>query len=316
MSVGDAGTGPIPTFQKVLPTVGRLAAAIRAPGSPLGLLVTPSGVWVSEHHAGVIRRINPTTNKVDATVKVVGKTAAQPGRMILISGSIFEMSYSGTRTVFVDPHRARLIRVLNAPRENCCWPVIAAGSLWLLGYSSAAAQHPNRLSRIDPRSGKVLATFKFASAQGLVYGAGSVWGVADGSVFRIDPQTNSIVTKIATDAQPFAYAAGSVWALDLGGSSAVSRIDPVTNKVVATIPLPSQGSTLTADDSAVWVTEGPQDSPGSHVWKIDPTTNMITGQVVIPARYQSALDDIEIGPDSSLWLACFDNDLVLRIRTT
>jgi hypothetical protein len=315
--VGVAASRGGSSSSAALPTVGRVVAAARAPGAPLGLLVTPAGVWVADHHLGVIRRINPATDKVSAAVNVIGKTTAQPARMILVGSSIFAMNYSGSRTVFVNPRSAKVTRVLNTDRQNAGWPVYAAGSLWLLDYSSATAPNPNRLERIDLHSGKVLATLKFGSVQGLLSGAGSVWGVADGSIFRIDPTKNAIVAKIATDAQPFAYAAGSIWALGQDttrGASFVLRIDPATNAVVATVPLPAWGAVLTANDDAVWVVEGPTYSGPSHLWKIDPTANAVTGQVPIPARYGSELDDLAIGTDGSIWVTCFDTDAVLRIR--
>jgi len=79
---------------------------------------------------------------------------------------------------------------------------------------------------------------------------------------------------------------------------------------------PAAGAGLAASDSAVWVAEGPPDAPGRHGWKIDPTTNKVVGQILIPARFVTALDDIAIGPDTSLWLAGFDADVVLRARAS
>jgi streptogramin lyase len=112
------------------------------------------------------------------------------------------------------------------------------------------------------------------SPDGLVFGAGSVWGSSDGKIFRLDPATS--------------------------------------DTIAATIRVPGPASALNGTDSAIWVAEGPPDSPGSHLWKIDPATNRVTGQVKLGRS--SALDDVAVSDDGSVWVSLFDTDLVLRIR--
>jgi streptogramin lyase len=144
-----------------------------------------------------------------------------------------------------------------------------------------------------------------------VFGAGSVWGSSDGKVFRLDPNTNQITARVPTTAVPIAFGAGSVWAVGDYGTKIV-RIDPASNTVAADVHVPGLVSVLTASDSAVWAAEGPSDRPGSHLWKINPATNRVVGQVKL--GHSSALDDLAVGDDGSVWVSLFDADLVLRVR--
>ena len=92
------------------------------------------------------------------------------------------------------------------------------------------------------------------------------------------------------------------------------RINPATNRITAAIRLPGWPSAIAAGSRALWVTEGPPDSPGRHVWKINPATNRLVGQVVLPGNLFSALDDVAVAADGSVWVTAFDANTVLRIK--
>ena len=295
-----------------LASVGTVVARISISSAPLGLLALPGAVWVAAHHSDSVYRIATASNAVVAHV-VVAQGGEQPGRMTFGDGTLFAENYSGDAVSLIDPSLNTLKSVIQAPLENCCWPSYGAGSLWLLEFSSSSASSPDRFVRLDP-SGHVLMTMEVSSAIGLAFGAGSVWGSSGGQVFRFDPTTNQIVAHIATDAAPIAFGAGSVWGLS-EDSRQLIRIDPATNSVGATIRLPSAGSAMTATDSAVWVAEGPPDSPGSHLWKINPATNQVVGQVTLGGT-PSALDDLAVGDNGDVWVSEFDTNKVLRIHPT
>jgi YVTN family beta-propeller protein len=293
-----------------LPSVGTVVARIPVPNAPLGLLALPGAVWVAAHRSDSVYRIDTASNTVVAHV-VVAQGGEQPGRMTFGDGTLFAENYSGDAVSLIDPSLNTLKSVITAPLEDCCWPAYGAGSLWLLEFSSSGAQTPDRLVRLDP-SGKVLTTMNLTSAFGLTFGAGSVWGASDGRVFRLDPTTNQIVARISTDAAPIAFGAGSVWGLS-GDSRQLIRIDPASNSVSATIRLPAPGSAVTATDTAVWVAEGPGDSPGSRLWKIDPATNRVAGQVRL-GGIPSALDDLAVGEEGDVWVSAFGTNQVLRVH--
>jgi DNA-binding beta-propeller fold protein YncE len=295
-----------------LPAAGTVVASISVQGSPLGLLVTPTGVWVSEHELSDIVRVDPGSDEVTAHTTVLPKPTGQPGRMLAVGPNVFDVNYSGHTVSVVNAATHRLRRTFQTPFENCCWPVLAGGSLWLLGFSSSAADNPNRLMQVNPTTGRTRFKVSLPDVQGLVVADGALWGIEleKHRVFRFDIDTKRITATIPVAAQPFTFAFGSVWAV---GGADVVRIDPATNMVDATIPLPADGAELTASDDAIWVDEGPLDSSGSHLWKIDPTTNTVVGQVTIPG-VPSSLADIATAPDGSIWLSAFDTDRVIRVK--
>ena len=296
-----------------LPSAGTVVQQISVPDEPLGLLALPGAVWVAPHGSDSIDRIDTASNTVVAHLVVVpAQSGEEPGRMVFGGGTLFAENYVGNAISLIDPSNNTLVSTIHAPLEDCCSPAYGAGSLWLLEYSSSGAPNPDRLVRLDP-SGQVLMTMTLNDAKGLVFGAGSVWGFSGGRVFRLDPATNEIVAQISADAVPAAFGAGSVWGLSETGSELV-RIDPATNRATATIRLPADGSVVTATDNAVWVAEGPGDSPGSHLWKIDPATNQVVGQVNLGLA--SALDDVVVGDDGDVWVSAYDSNQVLRIHPT
>src|SRR2546425_768933 len=73
---------------------------------------------------------------------------------------------------------------------------------------------------------------------GMSFGAGALWFLnSDGTVVRIDPSTNSVVSRIATASGALSLAAGDdrVWVSCCGpetrpGAGRLIGIDPSTNK--------------------------------------------------------------------------------------
>jgi streptogramin lyase len=293
---------PAPT----LPSAGTVVARVPVQDAPTGLVAVPGAVWVAAHHGASLARIDPASNTVVAHVPV-GKL---PGNMVFGDGTLFEEDYSGPEITLVDPLRNSVESVIRAPDNNgCCLPVYGAGSLWLLGASTSNGV-PDLLVRLDT-SGRVLMSMPLASAGGLVFGSGAVWGSADGKVFRLDPGTNQITARIATTAVPLAYGAASVWAITPNAENLV-RIDPATNTVAATIHMPELAAEVVATDTAVWVSQGPPGAPGAELWKIDPATNKVVGHVTLGGS--SEIDDVVASDDGSLWVSLFNADLVLRVR--
>jgi hypothetical protein len=150
---------------------------------------------------------------------------------------------------------------------------------------------------------------------GIAIGAGSVWiGIAsgrenaDGSVLRIDPDTNGIVAEIPIAAPTFRHRMDAtddaVWVASAGG--AVQRIDPATNSVVATIDVDGEPSALAARDEAVWVTAIEDRSDGGlqnigWLVRIDPATNAVVAEIPLGAAATGYEDVILLG-EGSVWV--------------
>jgi YVTN family beta-propeller protein len=87
--------------------------------------------------------------------------------------------------------------------------------------------------------------------------ARAVWvaNAGDNSLSRIDPRTNRVVQAIGVGKSPAAVATGggAVW-VALGDDASVARIDPRTNRVTATIRIGHRTQGIAVAGGLVWVT--------------------------------------------------------------
>jgi YVTN family beta-propeller protein len=174
-----------------------------------------------------------------------------------------------------------------------------------------------------PRGGSVVASIRLPRGPGgLAIGAGAVWAMSDrvSSLFRIDPEQNSVIARIAvrpnkpcpsfTEGCTEAAAGdGAVWVSNPYDNS-VSRIDPQTNSVVATIPVGRQPDGIVVSPGAVWVAN----SGGPSVSRIDPATNQVIATIpVAPARACcSEYMQLTVGA-GSIWVAVPNLGSVVRV---
>src|SRR5262249_34551601 len=110
------------------------------------------------------------------------------------------------------------------------------GSLWI----PACGDHA--LVRANLQTGKREATIAAAPADSegcIAVGAGSIWLASDakGVLSRIDPNTNSVIAKIAIPSGSYCpvFADGSVWVTSTE-HDVVARIDPAAGHGVSQIP--------------------------------------------------------------------------------
>lgn len=94
---------------------------------------------------------------------------------------------------------------------------------------------------------------------------GSVWvaNSLDGTVSRIDPQTNAVTATIAVGEGPTAIAAGGggVWTANQYAGT-ISRIDPATNTVARRITVGNRPAGIAVAGGVVWL--GTQAEATSH----------------------------------------------------
>jgi virginiamycin B lyase len=187
-----------------------------------------------------------------------------------------------------------------------------AGSVWVLTDEKGV------LSRIDPRSNRVVARiqvapYSFAAAFAFdaawISNTGPAGKQGPGSVQRIDPATNRVIATIPAGPVPRFLAAGEggVWTLNQGDGS-VTHIDPRTNKPVATIQLGMQGSggDIATGAGRVWVR-------GSRVLLValDPATNRIVERFGPPAGSGA----VRVA-GNLVWVTAHDSHTVWVLRAT
>jgi glutamine cyclotransferase len=297
-----------------VPTAGTVVAQIHVP-KPLGVVVTPGAVWVGAHRSQFVYRISAATNRVAAKIKVEDSNGGAPGSMLSADGRVIDANYATNTIAFINPN-TNAAKIVGVRFENCCAPVLAAGSLWVLGLSSSAAPSPDRLSRLDPRTGRVLSTRTIVNAAGLVYAAGSLWASSNDRIIRLDPTSGETIGRLAVHGQPSAFADGSLWALENDTVNTVAhvlRIDPASGSVVANIELPDLALPVeAAPNGTIWVAED-SGIAHPHLWKLDPATNALAGEVDL-GNVTSSIQDLAVAADGTVWASLFDSNLVLRIQ--
>jgi DNA-binding beta-propeller fold protein YncE len=141
-------------------------------------------------------------------------------------------------------------------------------------------------------------------------GSEAVWASAEsggGTVWRIDPATNQVVTSISiSDPYPIGLevAFGSVW-VGSRSKGVIYRIDPATNKLTETIKVNNSIGGIGVGPDAIWAS-GFGDGT---IYRIDPAKNSVSGS--LSTRFSN------LGPPlfafDSIWVGALDQDTVLRI---
>jgi hypothetical protein len=261
-----------------------------------GVAVGAGAVWASSESggatnpsaAGLLWRIDPGTNRARSPIPVTGG-----GQGIAIAaGSVWTVSPQGTQRV--DPRSGKVVARIDAARGSeiegfgdTLWvgqqridpatnTVVAVGTfdgfVTAIGPEGTWARS-DALERIDPRTGRVLATLRRHgfTPNAIALGGGSVW-VAYASrtewettaVGRIDPKTNrfagDLVVLHGRVPSALAYSGGSLWLLahnEEEQGARLTQIDPQKRAVVGT-PLHLTAGTpglLVAQDRTLWVGE-------------------------------------------------------------
>jgi len=123
------------------------------------------------------------------------------------------------------------------------------------GDASSTAAAPPGASR-SARAGRIVAHVPVGSQpDGLTFAAKSVWGAcADGTVTRIDPRSRRVLATVRAGSGAITVAGDQhvVWVADYGAGT-VTRIDPASNTVTATVPVGTDPVGLALVGGHLWV---------------------------------------------------------------
>jgi outer membrane protein assembly factor BamB len=212
--------------------------------------VGAGAVWGTIPGVGLVR-VDAATNRVVARVPVgpmwAPVAATATGVWVVCCGA--ERGWADGVLVRVDPAAGRVaarIRLGGRPTGVAAGP----SGVWVAGH--------RRVWRVDPRTGRVVATF--AVADGLaaggrvVVGRDAVWvgDWAGQQVLRLDPGSGRVVARAAgVYAVGVAVVGPTTWAMSPGGLVALGR--DATRPVLVDGLVPSAVSDLAAGQGALWV---------------------------------------------------------------
>ena len=254
------------------PASGEVAALIESRTAPSNVAVGEGAVWVLNTQDETVLRIDPKTKAVTGRLKTRGvptDVAAGEGAVWVGNGG----GHNGNFTVSIsriDPTTSTITRTVKLPNRtagsniepslNWGFPNIAVGNggVW--------ARNPdNTISRLDPETGKLVATID-VDADKIAAGREGVWFLEGSVVSQIDPRTNRTGQTISIGSEgtaAIAVGAGSIW-VTAEQQGAVWRIEPGPRPETRSIDVGAGVTYIAFGAGAVWAANtSTARSPGS-----------------------------------------------------
>jgi branched-chain amino acid transport system substrate-binding protein len=249
--------------------------------APSNLAVGEGAVWVLNTQEETVARIDPETKAVTGRIQTRGHPtdiAAGAGALWVGNGGTANNSGNFTSSVSrLDPATGRITRTVTlsnrtdgsyvVPTLNWGYPDIAvgAGAVW--------ARNPDHtLSRIDPETGRLLATID-VQVDKIAAGREGLWSVEGPNVKRIDPHTDRVAETIrigSEDTAGIAVGGGSVW-VSAEHQGVVWRIEPGPRPESRSIDVGPGVTYLAFGAGAVWAAN----YVAGTLSRIDPATNAV-----------------------------------------
>ncbi|SCX28029.1 40-residue YVTN family beta-propeller repeat-containing protein [Mycolicibacterium fluoranthenivorans] len=183
-----------------------------------GICAGAGGVWVPAEASGILARINPFTNRIEARIGVAADSCAAA-----IGGDLVYVTSAADSVVTVVDTRFNAVAATIAVGPQPRFLAVSADSVWTLN------QGDGTVTRVDIASGTVVATIDSGipgPGGEIAVGGGSVWATSFGTpITRIDPQTNAVAQQfVGAGGDAIRVGLGSVWLSNLRKGN-VWRID-------------------------------------------------------------------------------------------
>jgi YVTN family beta-propeller protein len=238
---------------------------------PAAIAFGEGAIWVANYLSNSVSRIDPSTNKVVATISLdsnPSSIAAGQGSVFVASSLQDTTGRSGLRlqAVFVwliDPD-TNTVTATSRVGSIICQGVLAEGE------EGGWVETGQLVARVEPATGKILSEFNpRVSLLGIMVGDGSVWVARVGlpaRVLRLDAAGERIDAEIPvgntreglsvpTACPQIALATinGFLWVTNLDDGS-ISQIATVSNVVVDTFTVGKDLTGLALGQGGLWVT--------------------------------------------------------------
>jgi YVTN family beta-propeller protein len=248
------------SVQRIDP-IRRVARAIPVSGGPVDVTVGEGGVWVISAN-GTLTRIDPGTDKT-TTTDASGSAPVPMGVAVGDRGAVY-------------------VTALNC--QIC------------------PADFASSVVRFDPSSDSLTAVPvpNYYPASSIIAADGSLWMTAGSEVWRVDPASGRVLTRVSIEEQLGDLAAdpsdASIWVTTVGAGGRVGRaiqIDASTGKVIGGQPIGCCPGAIAIGGGYVWVTN----SVDGTVERI----SQVTGDVAPPITVGRGVDGIAVG-QGGLWV--------------
>ena len=203
------------TLWRIDPATNTVLKRIVVGTNPEGLLVTPDTVWVSNHRAGSISKVDTATSNIVATF-TFGRTGPSGPRGIVIADGDVWTSAPNTSAVYrLDPETGDVVMKLFINQEEL-GTVQTDGRFVYLPNGSM-------LSRIDPATNTIVRDYR-PEPFPMTFARQTFWAVSGRSLVRLDPETLEPAQswQLVSDGEPeldawdMAFDDHAIWLLDSG----------------------------------------------------------------------------------------------------
>lgn len=190
---------------------------------------------------------------------------------------------------------------------------VGFGSVWMMSEGRLARINAadNSVKDIVIPAGEANSLADIDKYRGIAVGEGAVWvpDMGSSAIYKIDPQSNTVVMKIPTDIfgsqGSIGVGEGSVWVITFDNrDKTLTRYNAVSGSVEAKIVLPRPGKAVLFESGSVWVTAANQ----AELYRIDPKTNQLLAAIPINGRSR-----VLAGGAGSVWVACEGDGIVQRV---
>ena len=148
----------------------------------------------------------------------------------------------------------------------------------------------------------------------LAVGEGAIWvtDMASSTIYRVDPQSNRVVSTIPTDifgsAGSIGVGEGSIWVITFDDhNKTLTRYNAASAAVESQIKLPRPSVGVLVGYGSVWVTA----ASAGELYRIDPRTNQIAATIAIHGA-----SPIVAAAEGSVWVVFDTEGIVQRIDAT
>ena len=277
------------------------SATIKVGGTADWVLITDDAVWVAGTKPFAIRRIDPKTNKIVATVSVPGEACSGLASGF---GSIWAPVCGKKSALFrIDAAKNAIVATLQvSPAGPEGGITVSEDSIWMVTNQNGT------LDRINPSANRVQQEISIPpGSYNPLFSKGVVWvtGVKGNVLIAVEATTGRVLESVPVGRAPrfLTAGAGSIWTLNQGDGT-VSRVDEKSRKVVATIEagIPGPGGDISYGAGSVWPTVF-----GVPLTRIDAATNRVVSQWVGKGG-----DSLRCG-FGSIWITDYKRGLLSRI---
>ncbi len=277
------------------------SATFKIGGSADWVLLGKETVWVASSKPYSVKRIDPATNKIVATVDLPGEACA--GLELAFDSLWVPLCTKEASLARIDLRTNKISAMLaSGPAGPEGGIAASSDSIWIVTDGNGT------LSRIDPSTNSVRQKIQLApGSYNPIFSEGNIWisGFEKNVLTALDSSTGGVLASIPVGPKPRFLTAGggSVWTLNQGDGT-LSRIDGKSKKLVTTINvgIPGPGGDLCYGANSVWATVF--DVP---LTRIDADSDRVVRQWT-----GAGGDSLRFGHDS-IWLTDYHRGLLWRI---